>query len=356
MRRHREAFIEERRVDAAFEACAGIAGQQQFLAGAGDAIGVEIRAFDQHIGGGFGTTRRHAAHNAADVVHLMIIGDDGHGLVDGIGLAVQRHDLLAVARLAGDKCARQLGAIIDVQRPPEVEHDEIGDVDQCRNRLLPDGLELLLQPRRRRTIGDTRHGAAEEGRAARRIVGPHLWPGAAARNIETGNAIRLGKRLQPADAQRRQITRDAAHAHAILAVGGDRHVEHRVADAGIIGIARADRRIGGQLDDAVMFFGQLQLAHRAHHAVRRDAANGGDLERDAAARHIGARRAEHTLHAGAGIGGAADDLQRFSAAGRYRQDLQLVGLGMAFGSQHFGDGEGGEPGRRIVDAIDFEAQ
>ena len=29
---------------------------------------------------------------------------------------------------------------------------------------------------------------------------------------------------------------------------------------------------------------------------------------------------------------------------------------MAFRRQHFGDGEGGELGRRIVDAIDFKAQ
>ena len=246
-----------------------------------------------------------------------IIGDDGHRRVDGISLAIQGQHLFAIIRLAGDQRTAELCPVIDVQRPAEIEHDEIGDIDQRRNRLLPDRLEPLLEPGRRRTIVDASDGAGEECRAARRIIGAHLGPGTAARHVEPGNTIGFSKWFQPADPQRSQIAGDAAHAHAILAIRGDRHVEHRVADAGIIDIARTDRGIGGKLDDAIMFFRQFELAHRTHHAVRGDAADGSNLERDAAARHIGARRTEHALHAGAGIGRPADDLQGFASAGRH---------------------------------------
>ena len=42
------------------------------------------------------------------------------------------------------------------------------------------------------------------------------------------------ERLERAHARRGEVARDAAHAHAILAVGSDRHVEHRVVEPGIL--------------------------------------------------------------------------------------------------------------------------
>ena len=50
-------------------------------------------------------------------------------------------------------------------------------------------------------------------------------------------------------------------------------VEHGIVELSVIGEGRADRRIGGQLDDPVMLVAELQLAHRAHHAVALDAAD-----------------------------------------------------------------------------------
>ena len=47
----RQAVVEEGRVDAALEAAARVAGQLQRLAGAGDALGVEISDFEQDVGG-----------------------------------------------------------------------------------------------------------------------------------------------------------------------------------------------------------------------------------------------------------------------------------------------------------------
>ena len=65
-------------------------------------------------------------------------------------------------------------------------------------------------------------------------------------------------------AGRREIAGDAAHAHAILPVGRDRDVDHRIVEPGIVGIGGADRRIGGQLDDAVMLVGPAASSRIEH--------------------------------------------------------------------------------------------
>ena len=94
----REAITQERRIDPAFEPLARIAGQAELLSGAGDVVRIEVRAFDQHFGGLGRDPRMRAAHDPADIVDHRIIGDHGHGRVKGVGLAVERFDLLAVLR------------------------------------------------------------------------------------------------------------------------------------------------------------------------------------------------------------------------------------------------------------------
>ena len=104
-----------------------------------------------------------------------------------------------------------------------------------------------------------------------------------------------------------------------------------------------------------MVFAQLQLADRAHHAARFDAADGGDLQRQIAARHVSARRPKHAEHPGAGVGGAADDLHR-AVPGIDAQHLQLVGLRMLVGAQHPGDAERAERLGRVGQALDLQAK
>ena len=58
-----------------------------------------------------------------------------------------------------------------------------------------------------------------------------------------------------------------------------------------------------------MILAQLQLARGAHHAIALDAADRRLLQDEVTAGDIGARAAEHTDQAGAGIGCPADDLK-----------------------------------------------
>ena len=347
--------VEERRIDPALEPLPRIAGQRQLLAGSCDMVGIEIGAFDQHVGGAFGNARLLAAHDAADIVDMGVVGDHRHALVKRIGLAVEREHALARLGAPRDQRTRQLGAIIDVQRPAEIDHHEIGDVDQRGDRLLANRGQPPRHPVGRGAVGDARHRLRVERRAARGVVGAHVGPRPFARDFHNGGlAIHLGQRLERAQPRRREIARDAAHAHAILPIGGDRHVDHRIVEARIIGVGRANRRVLGQFDDPVMPLADLQLARRTHHAVRIDPAHRAHRQRHVEPRHIGPRRPEHADQPGPRIGRAAHHLQR-PLAGIDRQHLQLVRIGMRRRAQHLRHREGLKLLARIVDALDLEA-
>ena len=273
-RRDRQPLVEECRIDPALEPRPRITGQQQFLPGARNPLGVEISAFDNDVG----RPRRHAAmlaaHDPADVMHLRVVGDHRHRLVERISLAVERHHALASVRLSRDQRALELGAVIDVQWPAEVDRQEIGDVHQYRDRLLPDRLKLGLEPRRRLAIHQPAHGLRVKCRAALDIVSAYVGRRPLALDRRSRRlAIHVGERAQRSQSRRRQVARDPAHPHAILAVGGDRNVEHTIIEPGEIGEARPHRRIGIKLDNPVMIIAQLQFARRTHHAVRFDPAD-----------------------------------------------------------------------------------
>ena len=157
-----------------------------------------------------------------------------------------------------------------------------------------------------------------------------------------------------ADAGGGEVAGDAVDAEAVGPVGRDVHVEHRIVQPGIIGVGRADRRIVGKLDDPGMVLAELKLARRAHHAAALDPADRGDLQGHVGAGDVGAGRAEHAEHAGAGVGRAADDLDRLARTVIDGQHLQLVGLRMLFRSQHPRHAERRQRFGRIVDPLDLQ--
>ena len=327
-----ETIVKERRVDAAFEPLARIAGERERLARPCNRIGGEIGAFDDDVGRLMRDAGMLAAHDTADVVNARLVGDDGHAFAQRIGLAVQRLDRLSVAGGPRDEATGQLRAIIDVQRAPEVDGHVVCDIDQRRNRLLPDRRQPLAHPVRRLAIGETSDRLRIEGRAAGGVLDPHIRTRAL--RLDRGH----GRRNQRAEAGGGEVAGDAVDAHAILPVGRDRHVDDRIVQPGIVGIGGADRCVLGQFDDAVMAFADLQLARRTHHAVRFDTADRRDLQRHVEAGDIGTRRAEHTDQPGACVGRTADDLHR-TVTGINAQHLQLVRLRVTLGGKDARDAE-----------------
>ena len=58
--------------------------------------------------------------------------------------------------------------------------------------------------------------------------------------------LRDRERLQRAEPGRGEVAGDAVDAHAVLPVGRDRDVDHRIVEPGPVGVSGADRRVGGQ--------------------------------------------------------------------------------------------------------------
>ena len=69
-----------------------------------------------------------------------VVGDHGHLGIERVALAVERRELLAAPRAAHREIAVELVGVEDVERPVEIEGEEIGDVDQRRDRPQPDRL------------------------------------------------------------------------------------------------------------------------------------------------------------------------------------------------------------------------
>ncbi len=144
------------------------------------------------------------------------------------------------------------------------------------------------------------------------------------------------------------------HAGAIAPVRRDRDVEDHTVQPRIVGIARADRRILGQIDNALMGIAEHQLALRAQHAVGVLAADIALRKREIGARNIGAGRGEHGLHAGPRIGRTAHDLDRIAIAGIDHAHAELVGIGVLVGRNHPGNDEIVERLALILHALDLE--
>ncbi len=153
----------------------------------------------------------------------------------------------------------------------------------------------------------------------------------------------------------REVAGDAVHAEAVGAVGGELDLDHRPFEAQGTGRGRPDFRVLRQLDDAVMLQAQPQLARGAEHAVAGDTADRGLLQHVARGRNDGADRGEDALHAGAGVGGTADDLEH-ALAGLDGTEAETIGIGMLASLTDIGDREWRKRGTRIGDALDLKAQ
>ena len=347
-----EARHVEGRVDAALVAIACIGVDAELAPGLGDVERLPQGQLDENVGGLLGAAGELAADDAGKRFDAIVVGNHAHGGIERVGAAVERKQLLALAGAAHDEIALDLGRVEDVQRAVAVIGDEIGDIDQRVDGAEPDGTQSLLQPGRRRAVLHPAHETQAEGQAERRRVGE------VERHLDRTGTLTLHRhdRLldEIAEAGGRQVAGDAADAQRIRPVGRDGDVDHRIVEAGIDGIGLADRRILGQVDDALVVVGDAELALGEEHAVRFDAADDALLELHAGAGNVGAGRREDAGHAGARIGSAADHLDLRAVAGIDDADAQTVGIGMLLGGEHLGQAEGRILLGRVVNQFDLQ--
>ncbi len=295
-----------------------------------------------------------AAHDAAQADRARGVGDHRHVGVEPVGPAVERLERLAGPGEAQAEIAPELGGVEHVQRPAEVHGHQVGDVDQGRDRPQPDRGQPLLQPGRARAVAQAAQDPADEQRAgrplARRKVEADPQPGLeGARN---GREIARSQRAEPGG---RELARDPEHAEAVAPVRRHRDLDQRALDPDHLGGRPADRRVGRQLDDAVVIRAEQQLGRRAQHAGALDAADLRAPQHLAGAWDQRPDRREHRLHPGMHVGRPAHH-QGHLAAGVDPAEAEPLGVRVGAHLGDHGDPEGREIGAAALDRLDLEAE
>ena len=342
------------RVEPALEAVAGVGEDAELAAGGGGAHRIEERDLQEDLGGLLGAARKLAAHDAADALQPGLVGDHRHLGVHDVGLVVEGQDLLAGAGQAHGQVALELGGVEDVQRPAQVVGHEVGDVDQRRDRPEPDRQQAILQPLGRGPVLHPAEAApGDEGAGPGGLLGEVAQP--LDRAVEAAGDLGEVVGLEGPEPRRRQVPRHPAHAQAVAPVGGDRDVDDRVVEAHDRREGRAQGCVLGQLDDALVLVREAHLALGDQHAVGLDAADRALLEVDAGARDVSAGRGEDALHAGPGVGRAADHLDLAVVLRLHDADPEPVGVRMGPGLLDVGDGEGRQRLAAVLHALKLEA-
>ena len=356
LRRQLKPVAGEGRVHAALEAVAGIRVDAQRPPGRRDPDRLPVGAFKEHVRGRLGHARGLAAHDPGEAFGAVVVGDDQIARAQRIGLAVEREQALALGRAAHHQIARDLARVEDVQRAVEVEGEEVGDVHERRNRPQADGAQPLLQPGGRGAVG---HAADQPAGEMRRPLGDVRGDADPRSAVETALDRRHRQRLERPQPARREVAGDAADAQRVGAVGGDLDLDDRVDLFGRIGGQPVGEAVPdlarGQLDDAVVFVAEFQLAFRGHHPVALDAADLADAQRRVDAGHVVAGLGEHDGDPRPRIRRAADDLL-FALVGHDPADPQPVGVGVLFGVGDLGQRERGQAGGGVVDVLDLEPE
>ncbi|MND91687.1 hypothetical protein D3C80_838220 [compost metagenome] len=246
------------RIDAAREAILGVGVDAQGASGLGRGDGVEPGALDEDVDRLVRTAGGLPAHDAAQADRPLArrVGDDAVGRRRGVRLAVQGDQVLgralgAPAAAHDDLPARQLGQVIDVQRPRAVVGNQVGDVDEAVDGAQADGGQTMLQPVRRWTVLHAADHPSGEDRAQIGVVDPHRHR----RGEGPGHGDDL-RRRQLAQTGGGQVAGDARHAQPVGPVRGHLEVDHRLGaeDARRRG---PDLQIARQFQDAVGVVGQL---------------------------------------------------------------------------------------------------
>ncbi len=147
----------------AFEAVAGIRAQPERLAGAADVGGIEVRGLDQHVHRLIVDLRVLSAHHACQRNALLLVGDQQVVPGEGVFLAVEGGECLAVAGAADDDCSTGVPPVLSsrdgwagleqmiverVQRLADLHHHVVGDIHHVVDAAQPDPFQGGSEPAR----------------------------------------------------------------------------------------------------------------------------------------------------------------------------------------------------------------
>jgi len=160
--------------------------------------------------------------------------------------------------------------------------------------------------------------------------------------------------LQFAETGSRQVAGNAVDTGAVRTIRCETDLDHGLVETCPFGKAHPDRRIFGQIDNAVMLVGEFQFALRTHHAEAFHVPDLANRQCYIEARDIVARLAKHANKPGAGVGRTADDLDRVAFARIHLEHTQPIGVWVLFGFQNPGNLEWLQPVGAVGDLFDFQ--
>jgi hypothetical protein len=179
----------------------------------------------------------------------------------------------------------------------ELEHHVVGDVDDRGDRAKAGALDARLHPRgRRRARVDALDDPRRETRAGAGVVDAH----GALRLAGDGSLGDAGQHQRRAG-DRGDFTRNAGERQAVGAVRGQLDRDHRVVESEHLAQVLSRQRIVGQRQQAGGVIRQPELARRAQHALRFDAAHRRALDGLATGQH-GPSSAQGTSMPAAALG------------------------------------------------------
>ena len=117
---------------------------------AADFAGLEPSRFEQDGGRRVGHAAFRATHDASDHERTLGIGDDADPRFQFHLLAVEQHELLALAGGAGFDATGDLGRVERVERLAQFEQHPVGDIHHVINWTQPSGFEVTAEPIRAR--------------------------------------------------------------------------------------------------------------------------------------------------------------------------------------------------------------
>ena len=153
---------------------------------------------------------------------------------------------------------------------------------------------------------------------------------------------------------RGELASNAADSHRVGTVGRDGEVEHDVVESEHLAHVGAERRVGGQRDDAVVVVAEPELARRAQHSLGDDTANLAAFDLEVAGQHRADLRERHD-HSRFDVGRAAHDAQLTGAELDVGQ-ANAIGIGVRNDIEDASNDDTVDVASGLVDGLDFQAE
>ena len=346
------------RIHTALVAQGGLTHEREVARGAARVGRREGRTLQEHIGRCLGDLAVEAAHDARKGDRVLSIGDERHVAGKRAFLAIERRELLAIARGTHAHVMLAIGAlgkgaqVEGVQGLAQLEEDVVADVDDVVDGTGAQGRDALDEPLRR---GADLHVADDASRIARAQLGVvDLDRDEVAHVLGIGGAGHVtGRIIVPRDVVHgAHLAGKSLHREAVGAVGRNLEIEHRVGQATPGGKRLAQGRVLGQLHDALMAISQVELAFRADHAAALDTAQLRLLDLKVTRQNRADGR-DGNLETGAHVGRSAHDLRRFGAIAKVDgRDVHVIAIGMRLAGLNEADLHTVEVGTHLLDALD----